>query len=321
MDLVTIILTTLNSEKYVARSIESCLNQTYHQLELLVVDGGSTDRTLEIVASYHDPRVRVVPQPQNSGKLPGAINLGMANARGAYITWTQDDCWYELNAIDIMAKYLAVHPDVALVYTDYWDIDHRGQRIRYQHVNTPDHMLEDDVIRQCFLFRRIVYETIGPQDVKYYSVHEVPWRIKIAKRFKIAPLHIPLQDYMLHAESLTGQFGGWTEQRKMTRALFQEGYFDQRSLNKRLVKIDVDQAYDEFLQKGNYAGFRQFVWSGVRRDPQWLRNIGLMKLIAISLLPGRGRRRSTMYTRWKAETDAQQAELIRTYASGMTKAV
>lgn len=321
MSLVTIVLPTLNSERFLSRSIDSCLHQTHQDIELLVVDGGSSDRTLEIVQTCADPRVRLLHQPANSGKLPGALNLGMAHARGEYITWTQDDCWYEPWAIETMVNYLQSHPDIALVYTDYWDIDESGKRIRYQHVNTPEHMLEDDVVRQCFLFRRIVYETIGPQDVKYFSVHEPPWRIKIARRFKIAPLHIPLQDYMVHPGSLTGRFGGWTEQRKMAQALYQEGYFDQKALQKRLAKIDIDQAYDELVQKGNYAGFRRYAWSGIRRNPRWLRNIGLIKLMALSLLPGREQRRNVLYARWKAETDAQQAELIQKYAPELTKAV
>ncbi len=138
MSFVTIILTTLNSEQFVARSIESCLYQTYENLELLIVDGGSRDSTLDIVASFSDERIRVIHQPDNSGKLPGAINLGMANAVGAFITWTQDDCWYEPNAIQTMVDYLQAHPEIALVYSDYWDVDENEKRLGYQRAEPPE---------------------------------------------------------------------------------------------------------------------------------------------------------------------------------------
>src|SRR5437016_3657116 len=89
--LVSIVLTTLNGARYLRESIDSCLGQTYRNIELIVVDGGSTDGTLDIVASYYDPRLRLIHQEHNEGKLPGAINLGLADARGELLTWMQDD--------------------------------------------------------------------------------------------------------------------------------------------------------------------------------------------------------------------------------------
>src|SRR4029079_525295 len=98
--LISIVLTTLNSERYLARAVASCLGQTCADLELLIVDGGSTDRTLDIVATITDPRLRLIHQAGNAGKLPGAINLGLAEARGNLLTWAQADCWYEPNAFE-----------------------------------------------------------------------------------------------------------------------------------------------------------------------------------------------------------------------------
>lgn len=310
---VTIILTTLNSECFVARSIESCLNQTYTDLELVIVDGGSTDRTLEIVGSYDDPRIRVIHQKDNTGKLPGAINLGMQNARGDFITWTQDDCWYEPHAIETMLQFLKAHSDVAFVYTDYWHIDKQGQPFFYWHVKAPDHLLEEDVVGVCFLFRRQVYETIGPQDVRYYSVHELPWRIKVYRQFKLASLHKPLMFYTVHAESLTGRFGGWTEARKATKAIFDEGYIDYPTYIRRLSKIDVDQAYEAFVVNENYTAFWRYMLSGILRDPGWLKNRGLLKLMGASLLPLRHSYQDNLLVQWKQSVAEEQAEMVGEY--------
>jgi glycosyltransferase involved in cell wall biosynthesis len=318
MKLASIILTTLNSERFVARAVENCLNQSYPNIELLIVDGGSQDRTLEIVARYDDTRIRVIHQPANSGKLPGAINLGMANAHGDFITWAQDDSWYELNAIQIMAEYLEKQPEVAVVYTDYWDVDENGHRLRYQQVHPPEDMLVDDVIRQCFLLRREVYEAIGPQDTHYFPVHEVPWRNRVMKQFKAQPLHIPLHYYTVHSHSLTGRIGVWSLERSTANALYKEGYLDAHEYRLRLAKIDVDQAYAVYIQQGQYAEFWRYALAGVAKNWRWLINLGLWKLALISLTPFRSNYRDRLYARWCLEEQESQSKLIETSTSQVT---
>jgi glycosyltransferase involved in cell wall biosynthesis len=309
--LVTIILTTFNSERFLARSIDSCLNQSYNNLELLVVDGGSQDRTLEIVSRYADPRIRVIHQPENFDKLPGAINLGMANAVGAFITWTQDDCWYEPHAIQIMVDYLNANPEVAFVYTDFWEVNTEGSPIRYQPVMPPEDLIRvGDVVGACFLFRREVYETIGPQNVSHYSVHELPWRIKVAQSFRLEPLHTPLMFYTVHPDSLTGRFGHWTEQRKAIKAIRQEGYIDSREYRLRMARIDMHQAYEEYIQNEDYKVFWQCALRSISRDPSGISNRGLWKLMLMSILPGRGAYRSRMFSQWRDSVALQQAELM-----------
>ncbi len=286
-DLVTIIVTTLNSEKLLSRSLDSCLGQTHDLLEVIVVDGGSTDRTLEIVASYDDPRLRLVHQLDNEGKLPGAINLGMAESRGQFLTWIQDDSWFEPQAVETMLAYLRAHAEVALVYTDYWDVDEQGQLLQYQRVNAPDRILSDDVVRQSFLFRRQVYETIGPQDVRYFPVHEVPWRMQIIQRFRVEPLHVPLLSYTVHAGSLTGRIGNRTLRRQVAGIFREQGYLDRGAYRRRLAEIDITEAYEAYKLRGDCGSFLQYATLGICRDPAWLRNRGLLKLMVRSLLPGR----------------------------------
>lgn len=316
-DLVTIILTTLNSEKYLRDSIDSCLNQTHHHIELIVVDGGSTDATIEIIESCieADSRVRLIHQEDNAGKLPGAINLGMASARGEYITWTQDDCWYEPDAIELMVRFLESNPTIGLVYTDYWLIDSLNgkEQLKYRPVSETDQLLNEDVIQQCFLFLRAVYETVGPQDTRYYSVHEVPWRLKVAAQFQIAPLHIPLQYYRLHPDSLTGRYGGYTEQRKMHRALLAEGHIDETELRRRLADIDIHDAYAAFAFRGDYGTFRSLFKAAILGNPIHGRNRGLWKLFLTSFLPVREQRRQKMLDDWQAQEAKHQAVLVREF--------
>lgn len=306
---VSILLTTLNSARHVARSIQSCLDQTHADLELIVVDGGSSDGTLDVVAGFDDPRIRVIHQRDNEGRLPGAINLGLEAARGAYITWTQDDCRYEPHAIATMVGHLDAHPDVGMVYADYWDVDDEGRRLRYQRVNEPEALardLRDDVVRQCFLFRREVYEAVGPQETRYFPVHEVPWRLRVAERFRLVPIHEPLMAYMVHDASLTGRIGAWELQRHVARVLRDAGHLDERRYRSRLGQIDIDEAFEAYVLRGDARRFRRLALAGMRRSPSLAANRGLWKLLAVSLSPMRARHQAMLRADWLARDRAEQ---------------
>lgn len=298
MSLVSIILTTLNSERFLAQSLESCLRQTHSEIELLVVDGGSTDRTLEIVSLYEDPRIRLIHQPGNLGKLPGAINLGMANSQGEFITWTQSDCWYEPHAIETMLSFVEAHPGIAFVYTDYWEMDESGKRIWLRVARPPEDCLMDDVVGVCFLFRRHVYEELGPQALEHFPVHEVEWGIRVYRKFPIMPLHKPLLNYIVHGGSLTGQIGAWELQRLSARTLLNISVLDQRHYQIRLAQIDVNEAFEAFILRGDFERFWKRSISGILRNPAWLGNRGLLRLFAIYFLPQRETRQKMLAHRW-----------------------
>ena len=96
-------------------------------------------------ASYADPRLTVLSQPPNSGRVPGALNIGFAHSRGSYLTWMQDDDLYEPTALEKMVLSLEEHPDVGFVYADYWWIDeHEGEKRQVFFVVAPD--------RLCYYF-------------------------------------------------------------------------------------------------------------------------------------------------------------------------
>ena len=105
--LISIILPVYNGEKYLSQSISSCLNQTYTNLELIIVNDCSNDTTLAIANSYAeiDSRVIIVNNKENK-KLPASLNIGHQIAKGDYITWTSDDNIYELNAMEILLEVL-----------------------------------------------------------------------------------------------------------------------------------------------------------------------------------------------------------------------
>ncbi len=84
MKLVSVVMPVYNGEPYLAAAIESILGQSLDDFELLVIDDGSTDRTREVVRSYADPRVRLLPNPANVG-VTASLNRGLCAALGVYV--------------------------------------------------------------------------------------------------------------------------------------------------------------------------------------------------------------------------------------------
>ena len=315
-ELISIILTTRNSERFIGRSIESCLRQTYPHLELLIIDGNSTDHTLEIVRSFSDPRIQIIHQPNNQGKLPGALNLGMKNARGAYLTWTQDDSWYDPTALQKMVTHLEANKHLALVYSNYWMVDEEERPLRHYQVKPPawSWFLTEDVIGQCFLFRRIVWETLGEQDIEAFPVHEIPWRAKLFQTFAIAPLPETLMYYTVHAASLTGRIGGWVLQRMMVAELHRGRFINWGKRNQLLAKIAIDQAFAEFMNH-NFGGVWRYGLAGIGRDWHHLNNRGLLKLLILSLSPYRHQHQAKMRANWEAREQAILSAELPTFAA------
>ena len=89
---ISVVMPVYNVEKYVSASIESVLSQTFTDFEIIVVDDGGKDASIDICSSYTDPRIRIVSQ-KNRG-LAGARNTGILESRGEYIALLDsDDCW------------------------------------------------------------------------------------------------------------------------------------------------------------------------------------------------------------------------------------
>lgn len=200
---VSIVLPTYNGSRYLRQAIDSCLNQTYRNIELVIVDDGSTDETPGIIKSYVDERIKYVRQRRNKG-LPHALNTGFSNATGEYLTWTSDDNQYLPKAIKRMAECLGSHPEVDFVYADYWAhyLDSGKREFR----SMPDTLSleKSNEVGPCFLYTRRVHEKIGEYASHYELVEDYEYWDRICRAFKTLHLPEPLYIYGEHRRSLKG---------------------------------------------------------------------------------------------------------------------
>jgi glycosyltransferase involved in cell wall biosynthesis len=148
---VSVVTPSFNMAHYLTEAIESVLTQDYNNIELIVIDGGSTDETLQILPRYGE-RLRFV-----TGKDKGpsdAAHRGFLQARGEIFVWLNADDTLLPGAVRNAVDYLMTHPDVDVVYGEGWWIDEEGQVIaRYPTLPWDPKVLE----RDCFICQPAAY--------------------------------------------------------------------------------------------------------------------------------------------------------------------
>lgn len=292
--LVSIVLTILNGARYLREALDSCLNQTYPNFELIVVDGGSTDGTLDILAEYDDPRLRLIHQSNNAGKLPGALNLGLDAARGDYLTWMQADSIYHPEAIARLVAALEANPEIGHVYADYWVIDERGTILRVEPTCEPEQILtaKSDPCGVCFMIRRRVREVVGPHDLAAYPTQDYDYRLRIAMRFSSAHLPEPLYYWRIHPASLTGSRPFTVDAYNDVKIRRRLGLATQAQARKDRAAIAAAYAFDRFQQL-DFATVPISLARAVWWNPRFIFNRGvwsiLFRSIAAVLRPRRTR--------------------------------
>lgn len=204
MKKVSIVLPTFNGEAYLADAINSILQQSYENIELILVDDCSTDGTPRIIQEFtqKDSRIRCIRNESNQ-KLPNSLNIGFAAATGDYFTWTSDDNLYVPVAIEKMAAYLDEHSEMGLVYCDYTIIDEKGQKVRENLLEDPERLLWTNTVGACFLYRREIAEKIGGYNSELFLAEDYDYWLRIYQVSEIGHLSENLYQYRHHGKSLT----------------------------------------------------------------------------------------------------------------------
>lgn len=203
--LVSIILPIYNGEKYMKLSIESIINQTYRNWELIIVDDCSTDGTPEIAKSYayKDNRILYYRNDVNL-KLPRGLNRGFSLSKGNYLTWTSDDNLYLPCAIERMVDTLE-NEKVDFVFATCDVINEKGDVVEV--IKAPrdfkKSILGGNFVGACFMYTRKVYETIGDYNPERFLVEDYDYWLRIFSKFDVSNINDTLYQYRWHDGALT----------------------------------------------------------------------------------------------------------------------
>ena len=239
--LVSIVLPTYNGSRHIAQSIESCLNQTYRELEIIVVDDASTDDTPAIVDGFlrKDGRVRCIRHPVNR-KLPAALNSGFAHCRGKLQTWTSDDNFYTPDAIAAMAEALNSNAGVDIVYANQTIVDEAGAEVGPWNNGPIHHLIYRNCIGGCFLFRQAVCRDVGGYNEESFLVEDYEFWLRASLRHRFTHLERPLYFYREHPGSLTAQHAAAIHDAKsklQMRMIGRLHWLDRHIRGRRLLEL------------------------------------------------------------------------------------
>ena len=207
-----IVTPSYNTGAHVGAAVRSVLEQDYPHVDYFVMDGGSTDNTVEVLKSF-GPRLRWVSQ-RDRGQAD-AINRGFAQTSGDVLGWLNSDDTYAPGALRAAAEFLGANPDVAMVYGDADFIDAAENRIgRCAHVEpvfSRRRLLRysDFIVQPAAFFRRGAFDAVGGLDPSLnWAMDYDLWLKFAAAGFKVAYLPRVLANYRWLGDSKSAA-GGW----------------------------------------------------------------------------------------------------------------
>lgn len=187
--LVSVVTPSLNQAQYIVDTILSVRSQSYENIEHIVVDGGSTDGTVEILAGLEGSSAfRWTSEPDRG--MYDAINKGLGLAKGEILAYLNSDDLYPPWAVERIVDFFAKHPEADLVYGDYIRLDEAGgQMLLLQPPYNALYIRRSGFIPQPTTFwRRAVWEAIGGFDSTLHFVGDCDFWIRAGRQFGIAKL-------------------------------------------------------------------------------------------------------------------------------------
>lgn len=242
--LISIILPIYNGEKYMRESIDSILNQTYTNWELLIIDDGSTDDTPAISAEYEvkDSRIHYYKNEQNM-RLPRTLNRGFSLAKGDYLTWTSDDNYYYPTALEKMVQTLSTN-NKDFVFASCDVINDEGDIVEVISVNNRSikKLVGQNPVGACFMYTRQAYQQTGDYDPEMTLVEDFDYWQRLAVKFPPICITEKLYAYRRHNGALTSTMKKDQFYHNLEKMLLKN--------REHFGKIDFEQKY--YFYKGLY---------------------------------------------------------------------
>ena len=197
-DLVSVLMVNYNHADTIEKAVKSVLNQTYPKVQLIIVDDGSTDDSVEIVKNIKDSRIELYEENVNR-QICAVTNIGMQKVRGEYFARIDSDDLWEENKLEIQLKYLKEHPEHEICFTHASIIDERDQIIDsdLERLYAVTYEKQEEWLETFFFLgnclpmtsvlmkTKLMLET-GQFNIAYRQLHDFDYWVRIAKKYPMA---------------------------------------------------------------------------------------------------------------------------------------
>lgn len=272
--LVSIVIPAYNAAGYLREAIDSVLNQSYPNIELIVLDDGSTDATAELLNSY--PEALFYRERHANMGQSATLNKGWAMSKGEIIGYLSADDALLPNAVAAAVNALKLHPEVMMVYGDYELIDQHSDVIR--DVQAPDfsirELVENVVVQPGpgVFFRRGCFEKLGGWNPALRQTPDYEYWLRIALMGPLLRVPELLARFRVHNESQSYHSTSVEKSDEVVSVL--QAYFERSDLPaeisclkpKSLAMANITAARFH-LRAGRMEYFRKRIYSALHHDP------------------------------------------------------
>lgn len=212
---VSVLIPTFNNKKFLAKTLESVLSQTFRNFEIIVVDDGSSDQTDILIKKFQGDYPNIIKYIyQNNQGVSIARNTAISNSKGEYVAWLDSDDIWEKNYLEISIKTIENIPDVALVHTNIIRINEKDEVIeipqrekKYLSGQIFEHLFLRKAHIACstVLMKRICFENVGLFDpyLTRLGCEDRDMWLRISQKYQIFYIDQPLTRYRVHLNSMS----------------------------------------------------------------------------------------------------------------------
>jgi glycosyltransferase involved in cell wall biosynthesis len=280
MPIISVIIPAYNAERTIKETIQSVLNQSFQDLELLIINDGSQDSTLDVVESIQDPRIRVFCYP-NAGSS-ASRNRGIALAKGEYVSFIDADDLWTADKLEAQYKALQENPQAAVAYSWTDHIDESGQFLR----SGPQQSFNGDVYARLLLedfigngsnplIRAQAFAEVGNFDESLAHSEDWDLWLRLASRYHFVAVSSPQILYRMRVSSKSFNIKEMEEsslqviERAVTATPETIGHLKQASLGNR-YKFLTWKALDGTPEQRRALTALRLLWHTIRNDPPLL---------------------------------------------------
>ncbi|BAT54333.1 putative glycosyl transferase [Nostoc sp. NIES-3756] len=295
MPTISIIIPAYNAEQTILETINSVLEQTFSDFEIIIVNDGSTDKTLEVVQSIEDERLKVFCY-ENSG-VSGARNRGISHAIGDYISFLDADDLWTPDKLELQLAALKAHSEAGVAYSWVYTINETGEILK-----PFDSMYEGnvyaDLLKANFLtsgsnplITRAAIDSVGEFDIKLAGGEDWDYWLRLAAKwhFVVVPKY-----QVFYRRSMSSNSFKLQKMREDTLIMLDKvmqmappelQYLKKESLSN--IYRYIVELYIDSLNQNSQVDIRFIVdnlWKYIKTKPETLKNIYTYKLIIKILL-------------------------------------
>jgi glycosyltransferase involved in cell wall biosynthesis len=296
--LVSIIIPTYNRAHLIGETIQSVLEQTYSNWELLIIDDGSTDHTEDIIRQYHDKRIKYL-KKKHTGFIGITRNFGINHANGALIAFLDSDDLWRKDKLALQISLLNKHPETAFILSN-------GDQFGEGAIQTPDYenlfvgnmflsLLEKEAFcfySPSFIFKKDVINKIGLMDESVPTTRDIHFCLRMSFELQGIFTNERLIKIRKHSESTSEKFNvtAYVNSLNMLREFFNKGMITKK-LYKHLKSVCYYKMGLLFLKERNSTNaFKNFLNYNYLRP---LQHKGWIRLLQSLLLFLTAKRQST----------------------------